>query len=99
MLHHAAFVRTDVSEESIASIIRVIRIGEIGTMLAVTSNRNAVLKRATWRHIQEDCIVHSQRRENIRSYRYNTNFWLGNSIPIQREQDQMNFPKRRFLSE
>jgi hypothetical protein len=33
-----AFVRTDVSEERIASIIRVTRIGELGT-LSATSNR------------------------------------------------------------
>jgi hypothetical protein len=33
-----AVVRTDVSEERIASIIEVTRIGELGTTLAVTSN-------------------------------------------------------------
>jgi hypothetical protein len=38
MLHHVALVRTDVSEERSASIIRVTTIGELGT-LAVTSNR------------------------------------------------------------
>jgi hypothetical protein len=38
MLRRVALVRTDVSEELSASIIRVIRIGELGT-LAVTSNR------------------------------------------------------------
>jgi hypothetical protein len=35
----AALVRRDVSEECIASIIRVTRIGELGIKLAVTSNR------------------------------------------------------------
>jgi hypothetical protein len=39
MLRRVALVITDVSEEVSASIIRVIRIGEIGTTLAVTSNR------------------------------------------------------------
>jgi hypothetical protein len=39
MLHHVALVRTDVSEELSASFIRVTRIGELGTTLAVTSNR------------------------------------------------------------
>jgi hypothetical protein len=38
MLHRVALVRTDVSEEISASFIRVTRIGELGTMLAVTSN-------------------------------------------------------------
>jgi hypothetical protein len=41
MLRCVALVRTDISEERIASIIRV-RIGELGTMLAVTSNRRTL---------------------------------------------------------
>jgi hypothetical protein len=39
MLLHVALLRTDVSEELIASFIRVSRIGELGKTLAVTSNR------------------------------------------------------------
>jgi hypothetical protein len=39
MLRGVVLVRTDVSEELSASIIRVTRIGEVGTTLAVTSNR------------------------------------------------------------
>jgi hypothetical protein len=39
MLRHVALVRTDVSEELSSSFIRVTRIGELGTTLAVTSNR------------------------------------------------------------
>jgi hypothetical protein len=42
MLHCVALVRTDVSEELGASIIKVTRIGELGT-LAVTSNRLVVM--------------------------------------------------------
>jgi hypothetical protein len=38
MLRHVALVRTNVSEELSASIIRVTIIGELGTTLAVTSN-------------------------------------------------------------
>jgi hypothetical protein len=37
MLRRVAYVRTDVSEELSASIIRVTRIGELGTTLAVSS--------------------------------------------------------------
>jgi hypothetical protein len=44
MLRHVALVRTDVSEELSASFIRVTRIGELGTTLAVTSN-GRMLKR------------------------------------------------------
>jgi hypothetical protein len=38
MLHHVALVRTDVLKELSAAFIRVTRIGELGTTLAVTSN-------------------------------------------------------------
>jgi hypothetical protein len=39
MLRRVALVRTDFSEELSASFIRVTRIGELGTTLALTSNR------------------------------------------------------------
>jgi precorrin-6x reductase len=39
-------VRADVSEEHIASIIRVTRIGELVTTLAVTSNRSTLRRNA-----------------------------------------------------
>jgi hypothetical protein len=38
MLRLVVLVRTDVSEDLTASFIRVTRIGELVTMLAVTSN-------------------------------------------------------------
>jgi hypothetical protein len=41
MLRHTALVRTDVSEELSASIIRVTRIGELGT-LSVTNNQRTL---------------------------------------------------------
>jgi hypothetical protein len=40
MLHRVALVRTDVPEELGAFVMRVTTIGEIGTMLAITSNRH-----------------------------------------------------------
>jgi hypothetical protein len=40
MLRRVALVRTNVSKDVIASIIRVTGIGEIGIILAVTSNRS-----------------------------------------------------------
>jgi hypothetical protein len=39
MLRRVALVRTGISEELSASFVRVTRIGELGTTLAVTSNR------------------------------------------------------------
>jgi hypothetical protein len=49
MLSRVALVRTYVSEECSATIIRVTRIGELGTTLAVTSNR-LTLRRNTFLH-------------------------------------------------
>jgi hypothetical protein len=80
MLRRVALVRTDVSEELSASFIRVTRISELGKTLAVTSNRRtlrrilssagtSVLKRATRRNIPEDAVLHSHRRENLKSYK------------------------------
>jgi hypothetical protein len=48
MLRRVALVRTDVSEELSASIIRVTRIGELGTTLAVTSNRRMLRRNASY---------------------------------------------------
>jgi hypothetical protein len=47
MLRHVALARTDVSEELSASFIRVPRIGELGTTLAVTSNRRMLRRNTT----------------------------------------------------
>jgi hypothetical protein len=44
MLRPVALVRTDVSEELSASFIRVTRIGELGTKLAVSRNRRTLQK-------------------------------------------------------
>jgi hypothetical protein len=46
MLRRVALVRTDVSEELSSSVIRVTRIGVLGTRLAVTSNRRTLRRNA-----------------------------------------------------
>jgi hypothetical protein len=57
MLCLVALVRTDVLKGRIASIIRVIRMGELGTTLAVTSNQSS------WRNIPEDGILQIMMRK------------------------------------
>jgi hypothetical protein len=60
MLRRVAVVRADVSEELSASFIRVTRIVELETTLAVTSNRRKLRKNIKF--------LHSHRRENLKSY-------------------------------
>jgi hypothetical protein len=48
MLRRVALVRTVFSEELSASFIRVTRIGELGTTLAVTSNRRMLQRNANF---------------------------------------------------
>jgi hypothetical protein len=47
MLRRAALVRTDVSEELSVYLFTVTRIGELGTTLAVTSNRRTLRRMLT----------------------------------------------------
>jgi hypothetical protein len=89
-LRRAALVRTDVSEELSASIIRVTRTGELGITLAVTSNRGTLRRNTgvTRRNIPGNGILHSHRRENLNSYIALTGWALyrsGNVSPMRYE--------------
>jgi hypothetical protein len=113
MLRYVTRAKTDVSEVPSPYIIKVKRISELGTTLAITSNRRtmrrnsmnfyafrrsvrrllvtanvvlcssilvilmieashsseaSILRRGTWHNVQENDIIHSHRRENLKSY-------------------------------
>jgi hypothetical protein len=51
LLRRVVLVRADVSEERIASIIGVTRIGELGTMLTVTKNRSTLRRNIILRKV------------------------------------------------
>jgi hypothetical protein len=81
MLRRVALVSTDVSEELRASFIRVTRIGELGTIavtgvvpsspILVTLMKEALScskRQFTRLNIPEVAILHSHRRDNLKSY-------------------------------
>jgi hypothetical protein len=59
ILCHVALVRTDILEEH--------------SMEALHSSEMSVLITATWCNIPEDGILHSHRRENLKSYKATIN--------------------------
>jgi hypothetical protein len=61
MLRRVALVRTDVSEETIASIIRVKRIGELETTVAITIKLRTLQRNNTTHSI-------SLQRASVASY-------------------------------
>jgi hypothetical protein len=64
MLRRVALVRTEVSKELSASVIRVTRVGELGTTLVVTSNRRTLRRNkmlCTFRILQGPHGVTSQK--------------------------------------
>jgi hypothetical protein len=67
ILHRVALVRSDVSEDRIAHV-RSSPIVVTPMMQAIPSSETSVLTRVRRRNIPENGILHSYRRENLKSY-------------------------------
>jgi hypothetical protein len=72
MLRHVAVVRTDVSEELSTSFIRVTRIGELGTTLAVTINRGTLQRSTKFTDSCHPDDVGTKFLRNVGSYKSHT---------------------------
>jgi hypothetical protein len=72
MLSRVALVRTDVSEE--LSIVPSSPILVTLMKETLSSSKTSVLTRATRHNIPEDTILHSHRRENLKSYKAHNRF-------------------------
>jgi hypothetical protein len=57
MLHRVALVRTDVSEDLSASILRVTRIGELGKTLAIISNKRTLRRLLVMANVHSSPIL------------------------------------------
>jgi hypothetical protein len=57
MLRQVALVTTDISDELSSSFIRVTRIGELGTTLAVTSNRRKLRRNTMGSYRMALCVI------------------------------------------
>jgi hypothetical protein len=69
MLRRVALVRTDVLEElAVTSVVPSSPILVTLMKEARSSSETSVLTRVTRRNIPEDTILHSHRRENLKSY-------------------------------
>jgi hypothetical protein len=84
MLRRVALVKTDVSEELSASIIRATRIGQLGTTLAVPSHR-----RTLRRNFFAACVGCYLRITLFPVHRFLSPWWWRRSVPT----------KRRFLQQ
>jgi hypothetical protein len=71
MLRRVPLVRTDVSEGLIAPIIRVTRIGELGTTLAVISNRRTPRRNFTFVTLLMEALCSSETSVLTRATRRN----------------------------
>jgi hypothetical protein len=82
MWRRVDLVWIDVSEERIASIFRVQKSVSEEPAWAVGCSHQSVHTRSTGHHIPEDGILHSHRRENLKSYNPLCSFGDGQTIGL-----------------
>jgi hypothetical protein len=87
MWHRVALVRNDVSEERTASIFKVTRIGELGTTLAVSSNRSRLRRNSMCQYFLTACVCYYLLLTFL-AQRFLSPWWWKHYVP----------PKRRFLT-
>jgi hypothetical protein len=82
MLRRVAPVRADLSEEHSASIIKVTRVGELGTTLTVTSNRRNLRKIHSMYHV---CVHRLLVTVNVPSSQILVTWWLARYVSLKRQ--------------
>jgi hypothetical protein len=87
MLRRVALIRSDFSEERIASIIAMTGIGELGTTLAVTSNRSTLGRNIVTTNVASSPILVTLMMEEL----------LSSEIRFLREPHGVTFQKTAFF--
>jgi hypothetical protein len=95
ILRLVALVRTKVSEESSATMIRVTRIGELGTTLAVTSNLRTLRRNTSIRSTKLVFLTRATRHNIPGDGIIQLKFYFLADLPFMIENGR--FPQHHFL--